>query len=332
MQFDRLKRRDVITLLGSAAVAWPLGARAQQPAVPVVGYLYDGVPETSAHLVAAFRKGLSETGFIEGQNVALEYRWGHHDDNRLRELAADLVSRRVAVIAAPASTRAIVAAKAATATIPIVFATGGDPVKLGLVASLNRPGGNITGVTGMAVDVTAKRLGLLHELVPGAARTAVLVNPTNPIAEIIVTDLQVSVSATGWQIEILRASTNRDIDSAFAILVQKRASALLVTPDSLFLTRRVQLTTLAVRHAVPAIYPFREDVEAGGLMSYGPNISDSARQVGIYVGRILKGEKPADLPVMRATRFEFVINLQTAKTLGLEIPTTLLARADEVIE
>jgi putative ABC transport system substrate-binding protein len=316
-----LRRRDFITLLCGATGAWPVAARAQQPAVPVVGYLNDGVPETSAHLVAGFRKGLRETGYIEGQNVALEYRWGHHDDNRLRELAADLVGQRVSVIAAPASTKATAAAKAATATIPIVFSTGGDPVKLGFVASLSRPGGNMTGVTGMQVDVTAKRLELLHELVPGAARTAVLVNPSHAAAQ-----------ATGWQIEIFRVSTNRDIDLAFASLVQKRADALSVSPDTFFINRRVQLITLAVRHAVPAIYPFREDVEAGGLMSYGANLSDSARQVGIYAGRILKGEKPADLPVLRATKFEFVINLQTAKTIGLEVPPMLLTRADEVIE
>jgi len=327
-----MKRREFISLVGGAAAAWPLAARAQQPAVPVVGYLNDGVPETSAHLVAGFRKGLSETGYIEGQNVALEYRWGHHDDNRLRELAADLVGRRVSVIAAPASTKATVAAKAATATIPIVFGTGGDPVKLGFVASLSRPGGNMTGVTGMQVDVTAKRLELLHELVPGAARTAAFVNPSNPIADLIVTDLHAAAQATGWQIEIFRVSTSLDIDLAFASLVQKRANALSVTPDTFFINRRVQLITLAVRHAMPAIYPFREDVEAGGLMSYGASLSDNARQVGIYAGRVLKGEKPADLPVLRATKFEFVINLQTAKTIGLDMPPMLLALADEVIE
>jgi putative ABC transport system substrate-binding protein len=327
-----MKRREFITLLGGAAAAWPRAARAQQPTMPVVGYLYAGSPEPTAHLVAAFRKGLGEVGYVEGQNVAVEFRWTHNDNNRLPELAADLVRRRVAVIATPGSIATALAAKAATATIPIVFSAGADPVQAGLVASLNRPGGNITGVLTMNNEIGAKRLGLLHELLPGAARFAVLVNPSNPTAESTIADAQAAASTIGRQIEVLTASTNRDIDAAFAILMQKRVDALLVVPDPLFVNRRVQLQSLATRHAVPAIYSVRENVEAGGLMSYGSSLTDLFRQNGIYVGRILRGEKPTDLPVMRATRFEFVINLQTARLLGIDIPATLLAIADEVIE
>jgi putative ABC transport system substrate-binding protein len=327
-----MRRREFITLFGSATVALPLTAHAQQPTMPVIGYLYGGSPEASANFVAAFRKGLSEAGYVEGQNVAIEYLWTHNDNDRLPELAADLVRRRVAVIVTPNFVAAALAAKAATTTIPIVFGGGFDPVQAGLVASLNRPGGNVTGVSFMTVETGGKRVGLLHELLPGAARFAILVNPTNPNAEPNVTEARAAASVIGRQIEVLTASTNRDIDTAFASLVQKRADALLVSPEPLLTARRVQLVTLAARHAVPAIYPIREFAEIGGLMSYGPNIANQYRQVGVYCGRILKGEKPTDLPILRPTKFEFVINLQTARTLGIEIPTTLLARADEVIE
>ena len=326
-----LRRREFIAALGGAAAAWPLVAGAQQPALPVVGYLGNASPDATAYLVVAFRKGLSETGHVEGQNVAIEFRWTHNDDNRLPELAADLVRRRVAVIAAPGSVGAALAAKAATATIPIVF-SGGEPVQYGLVASLSRPGGNVTGINSMNSELTAKRLGLLHELLPRAARFAVLVNANNPSSEAMIVDARAAAAAIGRQIEILTASTNGDIDAAFASLKQKQVEALLVAPDPLFISRRVQLQSLAMRYAVPAIFSAREVAEAGGLMSYGSSLIDLFRQTGIYVGRVLKGEKPADLPVMRATRFEFVINMQTARILGIEVPATLLALADEVIE
>jgi ABC-type uncharacterized transport system substrate-binding protein len=324
-------RRAFITLLSGAA-AWPLAARAQQRPMPVIGFLRPGSPEPNAHLVAAFRRGLGEIGYVEGRNVSVQYRWAHNNDDRLPELAADLVRLRVSVIVAPGSTAAAVAAKSATTTIPIVFSAGGDPVQLGLVASLNRPGGNVTGVGSMSGELGAKRLGLLQELVPRAARFAVLTNPNNPLAKAYVTDVQTAAAAIGRQIEVLTATTTNDIDTAFAVLVERRVDALLVGLDPLFVSRRVQLATLAARHAVPAIYPFREDAEAGGLMSYGPSNTDLVRQAGIYTGRILKGEKPADMPILRATRFDFIINLTTAKALGLDVPPTLLARADEVIE
>jgi putative ABC transport system substrate-binding protein len=328
MPFDHLGRRQFITLLGGAA-AWPVAARAQQSAVPVIGYLYTGAPGAG---MAAFRKGLSETGYVEGRNVTVEYRFAHNEPDQLPELAADLVRRRVAVIAAPGTTSAALAAKAATATIPIVFSTQGDPVQVGLVASLSRPGGNATGFSYMSGELGSKRLGLLHELIPGATRFAVLVNPSNPIVESMITVVRAAAADIGQQIEILSAGTNRDIDIAFATVLQKRADGLLVSPDALFGNRRAQILTLAARHAVPAIYSLREWTEMGGLMSYGPSAADQYRQTGIYTGRILKGEKPADLPVMRPTKFEFIINLQTAKTLGINIPPSLLAQADEVIE
>jgi putative ABC transport system substrate-binding protein len=326
-----MRRREFLTLLCGAAAAWPLAARAQQSAMPVVGLLSLGTPETSAASVDAFRKGLSEAGYVEGQNVAIEYRWALNDSNRLSELAADLVRRRVSVIVAIGALAAL-AAKAATATSPIVFTTGGDPVEFGLVASLNRPGGNLTGINDMGAELVGKQLGLLNGLLPGATRFAVLVNPINKNAEPIVTDLKVAASAIGLQLEVLTAATSRDIDAAFASLVQKRIDAILVSSVPLFLSRRVQLTTLATRHALPAIYSGREYAEAGGLMSYAASRTDQLRQTGIYTGRVLKGEKPADLPVMRAVKFEFVINLQTARTLGIDVPPTLLAIADEVIE
>src|SRR5438132_893772 len=296
----------------------------------VVGYLYVGSP--IADRMVAFRKGLSETGHVEGHNVAIDYRFAHNDVDRLPELVADLVRRRVAVLATPGSVAATLAAKAATTTIPIVFAHSGDPVPIGLVASLNRPGGNVTGLSDMAMVLLPKALGLLHELLPSAAHFAVLVNPNNPDAQFITTDVQAAAATIGWQMELLTASTIRDIDTAFASLVQKRADALVIAPDALFTNRRVQLATLATHYRVPAMYWTREYPEVGGLMSYGASVTDRDRQAGIYVGRILKGDKPADLPVMQPTKFEFVINLQTARTLGLTVPPTLLAIADEVIE
>jgi len=301
--------------------------------MPVIGFLHSASAAAFAAPLAAFRKGLSEAGYVEGQNVAVAYRWAEGQNDRLPALAAELARQRVAVIATPGSTATTLAAKAATATIPIVFSIGTDPVKLGLVASLNRPGGNATGISDFGVEIAAKRLGLLHELLPTATRFGVLVNPDNPyLTESFVTELQTAASAIERQIEVVTASTNGDIDTAFATLIKKRADALLISPDPLFLTRRVQLITLAVRHALPALYHRRELPEAGGLMSYGSDLSDQFRQTGVSVGRILKGERPAEMPVQLPTRFEFVINLQTAKTIGIEIPATLLAAADEVIE
>jgi putative tryptophan/tyrosine transport system substrate-binding protein len=329
---SHIGRRKFLATLGGAAVAWPLVVRAQQPAMPVIGYLDAGAPETSARLAAAFRKGLAETGYTESRNVAIEYRWARNEYDRLSEMASDLVRRQVIVIAAMGGSPTALAAKAATTTIPIVFGFGGDPVQTGLVASLNRPGGNITGVVTMNLELAAKRLGLLHELVPEATRFAVLINANNSAAASLTRDALAATAPARWQIEFLAVSTNRDLSAAFASLAQKRADALMVTPELLFVSRRVQLLTLAARYAVPTIYPSREFTEAGGLMSYGSSFTDMYRQAGIYTGRILKGEKPADLPVMQPTTFELVINLQTAQALGIDVPPTLLARADEVIE
>ena len=327
-----MRRREFITLVGGAAAAWPLAARAQQPAMPVVAFVSGG-GAADAPLAASFRKGLSEAGYVERQNVTLEYHWLEGQFDRLPALMADLVRRRIAAIATPAGNLAALAAKAATTAIPIVFGVGEDPVKLGLVASLARPGGNATGINFFNLEVSAKRLGLLHDLVPKAVRIAVLVNPANaPTTETALRDIPEAAHAIGLQIQILNASTNREIEAAFATLVRDRADALFVAADIFFVSRRVQFATLATRYGIPAAYPAREVVEAGGLMSYGTDRADMYRQVGAYTGQILKGAKPADLPVMQSTKFEFVINLQTARALGLEIPPALLARADEVIE
>jgi putative tryptophan/tyrosine transport system substrate-binding protein len=327
------KRRDFITLLGGAVAAWPLAAIAQQPAMPVIGYLEAGLPEASANLVAAFRKGLSEHGYVEGRNVAIEFRWAYNENERLPELVADLVHRRVQIIVVPVSTPAAIAAKNATTTIPIVFGTGADPVRAGLVASLNRPGGNLTGAITMSVELMPKRIGLVNDLLPGATRFAVLINPTNPFGtEPAIADVQAAAVAIGREIEVLKASSNREIDTAFGTLVQKRTDAVVFTPDALFDSRRVQLAILAARYQLPALHWKREFAEVGGLMSYGSNVADVIRQAGTYTGRILKGERPADLPILRPTKFELVINLQTARTFGTIVPPTLLAGADEVIE
>jgi putative tryptophan/tyrosine transport system substrate-binding protein len=327
-----VQRREFITLLGGAAAAWPLAARAQQPAMPVVGLLWFGSLDTSVLQLAAFRKGLNEIGFVEGRDVAIEYRWAEGRYGRMPELAADLIRRRVAVIAAPGSPATVVrAVKAATSAIPIVFGVGDDPVKFGLVASLNRPGGNATGINFFTAELVAKRLALLHELVSGASRVAVLVNPADPArVESVLGDVETAVSATALQIQVLKASTSREIDAAFASL--ERADALFVGPDGFFNSRRVQLALLAARYAIPAAYAVREYVDAGGLMSYGASLADMFRQAGVYTGRILKGAKPADLPVMQSTKFELVINASTARILGLTVPQALLATADEVIE
>jgi putative ABC transport system substrate-binding protein len=326
-----MKRRKFITLLGGAA-AWPLAARAQQPAMPVIGFLHPGSPEAEANNLALFRQGLSETGYAEGRNIAIEYRWGRNDNGRLPEMATDLVRRRVTLIAAPGSSGAALAAKVATSTIPIVFSTGDDPVEIGLVASLNRPDGNITGFTSMNVELMGKRLGLLHELLPGAERYAVLFNPNLSSSKSLIAIMRPAASAIGRQVETFEAATPRDIETAFARMVQKRTDALLVSSGAPFIDRRVQLSTLATYHKLPAIYTARSYAEAGGLMSYGSPGEEQFRQAGIYTGRVLKGEKPADLPVIRATKFEFIINLQTARVLSVDVPATLLARADEVIE
>jgi putative ABC transport system substrate-binding protein len=331
MQFDQQNRREFITLLGGAAAAWPRAARAQQPPMPVVGFVNGGAPEV--HRASAFGKGLNEAGYVEGQSVLVEYHWLEGRYDRLPSLMADLVRRRVAVIATPGSNPASLAAKAATATIPIVFGVGADPVKLGLVASLARPGGNATGINFFGQEVTAKRMGVLNQLVPKAVRVAVLVNPANATtAEATLREIPEAARALGLQIRVLNASTSREIEAAFATLGREPADALFVAGDGFFTSRRVQFAVLAVRHAIPAIYSTREYPEVGGLMSYGTDVMDRFRQVGVMSGQILKGAKPADLPVIQSTKFELVINLQTARALGLELPNALQLLADEVIE
>jgi putative ABC transport system substrate-binding protein len=326
-----MRRREVITLLGGAA-AWPLAARAQQPTMPVIGFLDSRSPDVVTDRLRAFRQGLKDSGYIEGENVAIVYRWAEDQIDRLPELAADLVRREVAVIVAGNTPTALVV-KSATTTIPIVFAVGVDPVRLGLVASLARPGRNLTGINFFNVELAAKRLELLRELVPGAARAAVLVNPVNPAnAETTLLAVPSAARSMGLQIQVLNASTSHEIDAAFGTFVRERPDALFVGGDPFFVSRRIQLVHLATRHAVPATFPNRDYPAIGGLMSYGTSISDAFRQAGIYTGRILKGAKPADLPVVQSSKFELVINAQTARTLGLTVPPMLLARADEVIE
>ena len=331
MQFDRLKRRDFVSLLGGAA-AWPPTAYAQQSAMPAVGFLHPSTPDTFIEPLRGFRQGLKDTGYVEGENIVIEYRWAEDHYDRLPALAADLVRREVAVIVAFANPTAL-AAKGASATTPIVFNVGDDPVRLGLVASLARPGGNLTGINFFTNELVAKRLELLREMVPGVARVAVLVDPTNAIVtEPTLRAMELAARALGLQIQVLNVSTGREINAVFANFVRERPDALFVDAQPFFTSRRVQLAQLAARHAIPAMYANRQIAQVGGLMSYGANIPDAYRQVGIYAGRILKGAKPADLPVMQASKFELVINAETARMLGLAVPPTLLATADEVIE
>ena len=328
-----MRRREFIRLLGGTAAAWPLAARAQQPALPVIGFLHPSSPEPSADRPRAFRQGLKEAGFVEGENVAIEYRWADNQNDRLPALAAELVRREVAVIAAVGGNTSVFAAKAATTTVPIVFDVGEDPVRLGLVASLARPGGNLTGINFFTAELAAKRLELLRELVPGAIRIAVLVDPAGPTTtESTLRDIEAAARAMRLQIQILNASTSREIEAAFASFAGERPDALFVGISPFFIVRRVQLAQLAARHAIPAIYQDRLHAEVGGLMSYGASLTDAYRQVGVYTGRILKGAKPADLPVVQSSKFELVINAPTARKLGLAVPPSLLARADEVIE
>jgi putative ABC transport system substrate-binding protein len=328
-----MQRREFITLVGGAVATWPFTVRAQQPALPVIGYIGTGSRESDAFRLPSFHEGLNETGYVEGRNVVIEYRWAEGHNNRLPAILADLVRRQVAVIAVPASTPGALAAKAATTTIPIVFYIGLDPVELGLVASLAHPGGNLTGVTGWNVMVGPKRLELLHEMVPTATIMALLVNPTSPdLAEADSREQQRAARILGLQLHVLQASNERDFDTVFPTLVQLRVGGLVIGTDSLFNTQKEQLAALTLRHGVPTIHQYREFAVAGGLIGYGSRTADLSRQVGVYTGRILKGEKPADLPVQQATKVELFINLKTAKTLGLTVPPTLLARADEVIE
>ena len=326
-------RRGFVALVGGAVVTWPLAAWAQQAAMPVIGFLHSQSADAFSEPVRGFRQGLKEAGYIEGENIAIEYRWADNRVDRLPELAAELVSRGVAAIATTGGPAPAFAAKAATTTIPIVFVMGDDPVRLKLVASLARPGGNVTGINFFVTELTAKRLGLLRELVPSAARVGVLVNPTQVTnTEVTLKDAETAARATGLQIMVLNASTNSEINTVFAGFVRERPDAMVVAADAFFTARRVQLALLAVLHRVPAIYPIRPFAQAGGLVSYGTSLPDAFRQAGVYVGRILKGAKPADLPVVQASKFELVVNAETARTLGLAVPPTLLARADEVIE
>jgi ABC-type uncharacterized transport system substrate-binding protein len=328
-----MKRREFIALLGGASIPWPLAARAQQSALPVIGFLHAGSPQPNAAFVAAFRKGLSNTGLVEDQNVRIEYRWADGHNDRLAEMAADLVRRHVAVIATPLSTQATLAAKAATTTIPIVFGSGGDPVAMGFVTSLSRPGGNVTGVAFMGGQLGAKRLGLLHDLLPAAAHFAVLgATQHHPLTEATVKDVKESAGALGMRVDVLYASVDSEIETAFATMAQNRVDALLIAPDEFFTSRLRQLAAMSLRYGIPAGYPISEFAKAGGLVSYGPDFANAYHETGMYTGRVVKGEKPAELPVEQPTKFEFVINLQTAKALGLTIPQPILLLADEVIE
>jgi putative tryptophan/tyrosine transport system substrate-binding protein len=337
MLFHQWKRREFITLLGGAAAAWPLAGRAQQPAMPVIGFLssYSSSDAFAQHFLAAFHQGLKQAGYVEGQNVAVEYRWAGNEYERLTALAVELVRRQVNVIATGSASLGVLAAKTATTTIPIVFLMGGDPVRLGLVASLNRPGGNLTGITTLNTEITPKRVEVLRELAPTTTMMAVLVNPTNNPAnvEVELRQAQAAANTLGLQtIQIFQASTEPDLDGIFSTLVQQRVGGLVITADTLFSRKSAELAALASRHAMPTISPYREFVTAGGLMSYGGSVTELYRLVGVYTGRVLNGEKPANLPVQQVTKVELVINLRTAKALGLTVPATLLARADEVIE
>jgi putative ABC transport system substrate-binding protein len=328
----QIRRRQLVLALCGAATAWPLVARAQ-PKVPVVGFLHPGSAEPNASLLAAFRKGLAEAGYKEGRNVAIEFRWAHGENSQLGEMAADLVQRQVAVIVTPIGTVTALAAKKATATIPIIFSAGTDPVKAGIVASLRRPGGNVTGVNYMAAELSAKRLSLLHELMPSAARIALLVNPANPVpAETMAKDTEAAAETIGRHIDVYKAETSHEIEMAFAALVRDKSDALLVGAEPLFIDRRVQIVTLATRYLLPTVHFLREFTEIGGLMSYGASDFGRYREVGIYTGRILNGEKPSDMPVVQPTEFELVINLPTARAIGITVPPSLLAQANEVIE
>jgi putative tryptophan/tyrosine transport system substrate-binding protein len=328
-----MRRREFISLVGGAVAAWPLAARAQPPAMPVIGFLSGRSQDESAGDATAFRRGLSEMGFVEGRNLAIEYRWAESRNERLSELAADLVRLHVSVIAAVGGNNSAFAAKAATATIPIVFTSAADPVKVGLVVSINRPGGNVTGVSWFAGELGPKRLGLLHELVPNITVTALIVNPNSPELRSQSEHAQQAARALGWQqLHVINARSESEIDAAFGTAALQRADAVIVSADPFFLSRRDQIAAQAARYAVPTIYVNRAFVTAGGLISYGNSVSDAYRRAGLHTGRLLKGATPADLPIDQATKFELVINLKTAKALGLEIPATLLARADEVIE
>jgi putative tryptophan/tyrosine transport system substrate-binding protein len=328
-----MRRREFIALLGGAAATWPLAARAQQPAMPVIGFLNSQSPEGYAEPMRGFRQGLKEAGYIEGENLAIEYRWANNEMGRLPALAAELVRRRVAVIATTGGASTALAAKAATTTIPIVFTAGDDPVRRGLVASLARPGGNLTGVSFLVVELLAKRLELLRELVPGAARAAVLVNPAETVnTEITLRDVEAAARGFGLQVQVLKADTSDEINAAFESMGRERPDVLFVAATAFFVARRIQLVQLAAFYRLPAAYPLRDFTEAGGLISYGSSITDAYRHVGVYTGRILKGAKPEDLPVVQSSKFELVVNRQTAKMLGLDIPATLLATADQVIE
>ena len=327
-----MRRREFITLLGGTVVAWPLAARAQQTGIPVIGFLNPTTPEALAEPMRGLRQGLKDAGFVEGENLTIEYRWADNQAERLQAMATELVRRRVSLIVATGGGQAPLAAKAATTALPIVFNTADDPVSLGLVASLAQPGGNATGVSILATELTAKRLELLHALAPNAIRIAVLINPGEPASDVALRELEAAGVAIGLQTRILRTSTDREIDAAFASFVHERPDALFFAGSALFLSRRVQLSLLAAFHRVPTIFSLRELAEAGGLMSYGASLRVAYRQVGVYAGRILKGEKPTDLPVVQASKFELVINAQTARMLGLTVPSTLLSVADEVIE